>query len=415
MSYFLDYQSQYIDDNSKFILVEKSRRTGFTYATAYKMLLKCMQYPGHKVFYLANTERFADTFISTCKKIALIFNLILQEEYFQLKDLNKSTLSLPNGSSINGMSSNPDGLRGEGGTVVLDEFAIHKNQGELLAAATPMLDFTKNAQLIIISTHKGPTIFAQECKNPKYSKHRITLTEAAHQGLWKVRPGNYKSAEDLIDRTKAEHSLQQYQQEYDCQVMATGSQVISPEEYDACPQVNISTHIPDNVEYEDMVCGIDIGRTHDLTVCWVIGLKGDFLDTVSVLELNNVSIPEQTKILYPIVSHKKMTRVYIDQGTVGRGVSDGLCEELEYVRPANFNRNFKEEIAEELRKNVQHKRISLPKSPRIKEDLISMQTSHTISGQTSYNGSTEFSHADYFWACALANYAAKKISKVFVQ
>ena len=40
--YFLPYQARFIQDRAKHVLVEKGRRTGFTYATAYKAVEDCV-------------------------------------------------------------------------------------------------------------------------------------------------------------------------------------------------------------------------------------------------------------------------------------------------------------------------------------------------------------------------------------
>ena len=69
-----------------------------------------------------------------------------------------SVLEFANGRRIYSLSSNPNALAGKRGHVILDEFALHKDQRTLYRVAKPVTQW--GGQLEIISTHRGAgTVF----------------------------------------------------------------------------------------------------------------------------------------------------------------------------------------------------------------------------------------------------------------
>src|SRR5205085_7728050 len=113
-------------------------------------------------------------------------NAILGVAWNDPKLYTTESVTLPNGSRISGLSSNPRALRGKDGLIILDEVALHESQEELFRAAQGCV--IQKGKLWLLSTHNGPaTLFylkAREAENgtPDWSHYRVTLIDAVREG-----------------------------------------------------------------------------------------------------------------------------------------------------------------------------------------------------------------------------------------
>ena len=93
------------------------------------------------------------------------------------------------GRRIEALTSRPSNMRGRQGRVVMDEFAFHDDQTELLKAAIALLIW--GGCVRVISTHDGEdNPFNELIKEVRSGKragtvHRTTFNEAVEQGLYK--------------------------------------------------------------------------------------------------------------------------------------------------------------------------------------------------------------------------------------
>ncbi len=439
----LPYQKEYITDSlssyvKEFVIVEKSRRVGFTFAEACWSVRRRLVLKEHHYFSSAD-ERTSKEFIQYCVLWSRIFNLYLPPgQQIDVSKASSECLEMPNGSKIVAVSSNPRALRGKGGSVTLDEFAFHEDQERLFTAAQAVVQW--GGHLHIISTHNGPaTFFAELCKraqNPptqgfsagrKIWRHqRVTIYDAVKQGLAKKMPGdhhrfypdNKKAEEALIESIKATCSSDEaFQQEFCCKPLKLAA-LISAEEYDAVTMEAVPYELDMTRKYNSLSVGIDVGRVKDLTVVWVIEHGIDptanseqlkhVYRTVCILAMRNTDFPTQLERIKAILSHPAIERCLIDMGSVGRQLADDLQAEYgDIVTPVGITGPRKAQLCELLKKYVQYQLISMPPDNEIKEDVCSMSRVATAKGNLSYEGSTTFSHCDYFLGAALACMSAE--------
>jgi phage FluMu gp28-like protein len=156
-----------------------------------------------------------------------------------------------------------------------------------------------------------------------------------------------------------------------------------------------------------LFAGLDIGRKKDLTVLWVLELLGDVLYTRAVIELQNMSKPDQEKVLWPIMS--LMDRTCIDATGLGIGWADDAQKQFgQYrVEAVTFTNRVKEELAYPVRGRMEDQKLRIPYKPTIRADLRAVTKVTTTAGNIRFTAErSENGHADRFWALGLGVHAA---------
>ena len=203
--------------------------------------------------------------------------------------------------------------------------------------------------------------------------------------------------------------------------------LIQPHEYDALTLWHVPDHLDPHHAYNDLYAGLDVGRTHDLTVLWIVeqyvnvDATGEWdrydYKTVAVKSIRNQPIPTQYAMLSPLIAHPQVRSIAIDQGTVGRTLSDMILQDHpDRARPVNFSNPYKAKLAEQLKGYVQAQRLSMPKDDDlIRTDILSLKREASAGGYVTYNGRTSTTHCDFFWAAGMALDAAIEATGTGIQ
>lgn len=208
----MSYQQRWVADQSPLKIIEKSRRTGFTWAEASDNVLTAASNRaagGQNVYYIAYNQDMTIEYIQACAMWARMFNHAASEiedgfwdEDAADKHIKTYTIRFPDsGFRIVALSSRPSNLRGRQGTIVIDEAAFHEQLDELLKAALAMLIW--GGRVRVISTHNGVdnpfnTLLTDiRSGKRKGSMHRVVFKEAVMDGLFQrvcLRLGKHWSA-----------------------------------------------------------------------------------------------------------------------------------------------------------------------------------------------------------------------------
>lgn len=157
--------------------------------------------------------------------------------------------------------------------------------------------------------------------------------------------------------------------------------------------------------------GIDFGRRHDLTVCWSNASLGDVAQTVEVLELANMSTPDQVELLR--LRLQRARRVCLDYTGAGIGMGDYLVKEFGQWNPdkheygkielCTFSNTLKVEIFSKLRMAFEKRSLRVPVNRAVREDLHSVNRVSSDTGGITYRAPRGAGgHADRCTALALA-------------
>ena len=426
----LPYQQKWVLDESIMKLMEKSRRIGISFSTAYERVRKHSREDWSLDSWVSSRdEPTSRLVIRDCKAFAKILHVGAQDLGVQVLDEKGGSghvLSFANRTHINSVAGNPDVFAGKGGDVLLDEFALRQEPRDVFAIAGPTIDW--GGTLAIVSTHRGSGNFfnalireIREDGNPKgFSHHRVTLQDALEQGLLyklqtKFRPGDKRLEMDEADYFDYQRSRaadeETFLQEYMCVPGDDNAAFLSYDLIASCEyregeawQTELASAA------HPLFVGVDVGRDRDLTVIWVIERVSDAKFTRRVIELDRRSFDEQEAILYAILALPQMRRCCIDQTGLGRQFAERAIKRFgEYrVEGLHFTGAVKEELAYPVRAAFEDRSVRIPHDPKIRADLRGIKKETTAAGNIRFVGErSDNGHCDRFWALALALHAAK--------
>lgn len=430
-SFMLPYQTRWIEDRSLMRLMEKSRRVGVSYGTAYRKVRDHAKVKRRADSWVSSRDEVsAKLFIQDCKIFAGMFKIAAEDlGELVLDDKGNSSyrLRFANGTDINSVSSNPDAFAGKGGDVDLDEFALRKDPGMVFAIASPTIDW--GGSLGIISTHRGSGNYfntlireIREKGNPKgFSLHRVTLQDALDQHfLWKLQT-KLPDGDPRLEMDEADYFTYQrnrardeetFQQEYMCVPADDNSAFIPYSLLDACfhPAGEAWRIETKDAASRELFCGIDIGRHHDLTSLTVVERTGGLYLVRERIDLQGVPFSAQERIVWPWV--QACRRTCIDNTGLGMQFAERAQERFGKgkVEPVTFTSATKEELAYPVRSAFEDKAIRIPfDDDALISDIRAIKRETTAAGNVRFGADRgDQGHADRFWGLALALHAGKR-------
>lgn len=427
---FLPYQERWILDIARLKLMEKARQIGLSWSTAYAAVERTAMAGAKWDQWISSRDDLqARLVIEDCKMFAKLLQFAAEDLGEVVIDADRKisayVLHFANGRRIHSMSSNPDAQAGKRGGRVLDEFALHPDPRKLWSIAYPGITWGGNME--VISTHRGSGNFfnllireIREHKNPKkISLHRVTLQDALDQGFLYKLQRSLPDDHEVKGMTEAQYfdfiksgcaDDESFQQEYMCRPADDATAFL---EYDLIAGCEYGQgeqwEVDCSVERTEgrLFAGLDIGRKKDLTVLWVLELLGDVLYTRMVVELKNMSKPDQEAVLWPIMAN--LDRCCLDYTGLGIGWGDDAQRRFgEYrVETVTFTPRVKETLAYPVRGKMEDKKLRIPYKPEIRADLRAVTKETTAAGNIRFTAErSENGHADRFWALGLAVHAA---------
>lgn len=423
-TYFLPYQAKWIEDDSRLKIMEKSRQIGISYGTAYSAVRRAAAADARlDVWVSSRDDTQAKLFLQDCKAWAGILqsacNDLGEVIFDQSNGFSAFVLEFASGRRIWSLSSNPNALAGKRGHVILDEFALHKDQRLLYRIAKPVT--TWGGQLEIISTHRGAaTVFNEiirdiaEKGNPMgWSHHKVTLADAVAAGLVgrinAKRPAkDQETDQEFLARTRREClDEEQWQQEYCCVPTDDSSafitwEMITQAETDAKAWSAEQLATSKNPLY----LGMDVGRKKDLTVIDVGELIGDVMHDRLRVEMQGRKFAEQEQELWRLLALPGIKRACLDATGLGMQLAERARERYGWkVEAVTFTGPAKEEMAFGLRRRLEDRKLRLFRDANLRADLRGIKKETTAAGNIRFVGEAEDSHCDRFWALALREHA----------
>jgi phage FluMu gp28-like protein len=426
-TYFLPFQAAWLRDKSGLRIMEKGRQIGLSYSTSYGAVTDAATGP-HDVWVSSRDDFQAKLFIRDCQK----WSSFLQIAAADLGQVvvsddgqhSASVLEFASGCRIYSLSSNPNALAGKRGHVILDEFALHKDQRLLYRIAKPVTQW--GGQLSIISTHRGAgTVFneiirdIQERGNPMgWSHHRVTIQDAVASGIVEkinAKAGRAETREGFLARMRREClDEEQWLQEYCCQPVDDATAFLGYELIAGCfyaaGEEAAALAAPLESTTHPLFVGVDVGRDHDLTVIWVFEKVAGVFFTRRVIELKAQTFEAQERELGLVLSLPGVRRCCIDSTGIGRQFAERAQKRFGTykVEQVHFTGPVKEELAFPLRAAFEDKALRLPRSEALMTDLRSIRKETTAAGNIRFGADRgKNGHADRFWALALALHAGK--------
>jgi len=410
----LPYQRQDVESDDRFRWCCWARQTGKSFTKSLRRLLRGLSRHRTQVFLSAGERQSAELMQKVrqhCQALAVACEFV-GNRFFARTGYRQLEIHLPNGVRILGLPANPQTARGFTGDVLLDEFAMHGFDREIWAAMFPTV-LRGGGELDVASTPKGcSNVFYQLSTNDRFARSTVNLPEAIRQGL----------NVDLEEVRRALGDEELFRQEFLCEFLDESTAYLTYAQIAACEDPALDRDTPPHrLESAggDLYAGVDVGRRRDLTVIWVLArcgrvseisdLKSPLLETRAVYELSNVPFRKQYALLSEVLRLSSVRRCCIDAGGIGMQLAESAAEDFgaHRVERVVFTAALKETLAAQLRIAAEDGRLRIPADERIRHDWHSLQRSVTSSGHVRFDaGRAGDSHADRFWAGALAIHAA---------
>jgi len=423
--YWTPDQLRWIRDDSPLKLCEKSRRIGWTYATSFRRVLKAMRTPGLDCWVGTRDLTSAKEFLRYCLRWVKLAETVCKIIAPDLDDpdLAEDTvfcIVFPNNARIYVLSSNPDAFASKGGDIVLDEFALHKDQNLLWQVAQPTAAVW-GYQIEVISTHRGRgTLFNRFCQDARdhnkmrWSHYKLDIVSALRNGLMQrlnaVRSRRglpAETIESMCARLRRECATdEQWRQEYMCEPTDDLGALLSYELIDRQSRPGAEILLDAPLEPRpDIRLGMDIGRVKDRSVICVIQNTGAGIWTTRALVImRNCPWHEQFETLENTwqIWHPRAGR--IDSTGIGSMLAEEAARKIDArILGIDFTLQSKDRMASGMLRAFQDAAILIPDDADLRDDLHRIEMVVSDARNIRYVASSgEEGHADRFWSLALA-------------
>jgi phage FluMu gp28-like protein len=400
------YQQRYLRDGARWKAACWSRQTGKTFTTTLEAVLDALQAEAEGrlarwTILSISRDRALDA-METGVKLHL---RAIGAAYEELTDASlgaeelAAMVRLPGGSYIRAIASRPETARGMSDNLILDEFAHHQDNRAVWRALVPVVS-RPGLRLRVISTPNGAGDMFHEIMETGldglFSRHVVTIHDAVADGL----------PRDIEELRRAAHDPDTFAQEYECAFLDRSSRHwLALEDLLAC---RLERPLP---QYGGAPCyvGMDIAARADLTVIAVLEETGDVLAVRELAALRRASFGAQLAELDRIMRQYRVVRVAMDQTGMGEmPVEEARRRHGGYrVEGVLFTASRRLDLAVALRDRFERRRIRIPHDTELMADLRSVRAEPGLAGVPRLIAEREAgSHADRFWALALACAAA---------
>ncbi len=425
-AYFMPYQQRWLDDTSRYKIVEKSRRIGLTYVQSYEDMLDAARAENPMdVWFSSADESAAKEYILYIAQWARIFNIAAQDlgetVISKNDDIKALTVQFATGKRINALTSNPKAFRSKGGKLVLDEFAFHADQEAMWNAARPIITWGYPVRILSTYNGKGNRYYRMvsetkkaiaEGRKPLWSLHSITIVQAVEDGLADRITGRTLTAAERAEWIEREREgcggEDAWQQEYMCEPVDESSAwlpwelIVSAEHADAGHAEKLESE-------GECYIGWDVARTQDKSVIWVVQRVGDVFWTRAVATMKRKQFAEQLHTFDGLMRLFNARRACIDETGLGKPIVEEAQSRwgIYRVEGVNFSSAVKQHLATHGKQLFEDKRVRIPMSRDIRESHHAVRKMTTVAGNARFDADrNEAGHADEFWAHMLALHAA---------
>lgn len=377
------YQRAFLEDRSRFRAVLKSRQIGFSYALALDALLEAAG--GRDAVIVSASQDQADLLIGYAQRHA-------EKLGVELLALSRSELVLDSGAKVVSRPANARTVQGFSGSLYMDEFAWMQDARKMWEAAVPVIVAVKGRLTVCSTPYDQGSLFHQliedpEQRYPQFSRQRIPLSDAVAQGL----PVDVEELRGLFDADA-------FRRLFECAWFDDAESYFTFKEVQACVGdcLDLTADAP-------LYGGYDVGRTTDASELMLVE-SGDAVAVRVRKTLKRAPFAEQKAVLESHLRAYRVKQLHID----ATGMGANLAEDLQrahpgVVRPVWFTQALKEELAVNLKKLFEERKIVIPNDPNLIAQIHGIKRIAKAQGFSYDSGrNKEIGHADAFWALALA-------------
>lgn len=460
---FLPYQREVIDDEHIAQLIEKGRQEGLSWALAYKAQKWTGKEGRYSTYFATKTKILAKQFINDAANWAKLSKIIksvgdstsegsvkVENKNGDEVEVNTYSINFNNGLEIVALSSNADAMRGWRGYKIADEFAIHKQQAEMLDSILPSRMW--RFPFSLCSTHKGITSefnkLIKKCRNgdlgDDWNLISIPIQRAVAEGLLEKiykRPFTEQDRQEWLANLEREEGQRRWKQEYCCIPEDEAGAFFTYDLLVACEMEDIAyddiqKFSGEQQEQEALkwfqlmrlaasglgkgtfYVGMDIGRDINYTVLALIEDVAGVKFIRAIAALDKISFSVQQDCARHWLNIARFRRMCVDNRGMGRETverlqkgGDGRRGYGEYaVEKIDFSLVLKEKMAYAVYQALTDRTLKILPNDILRDDFHSIRKETTDAGNVRYvakqNDTDPNSHGDYYTAVSLALHAA---------
>ena len=463
------WQNRYIRSMSRFSVLVKSRRTGFSFITSMKGTVKSQDLD--RVAYTKQFVSYNESdAVEKINYAAQFYDSLPVNVRKPCKTNNKTELDFldKNGKTISRLISIPcRPPRGKGGDIALDEFAIYqpKMSDAVYTAALPVI--SRGGCIEMGSSPLGKIgkfyeIYTDRDRYKSYERYNIPWWFSS--GLCTDVPTAIKLAPemstedrvftfgtDIIKEIYNSMELEAFQQEYECRFIDEAASYISLELiYENTPgrnnedkliELSQDENITDeeywefdrNVDFvaytdEDeailhynkdlhgypLFLGFDVAKHRDAMSIYLIGVKDGKKRSFARIERKKMTYEAQGDICDKLMSELPIFRGAIDRTGSGDAVFERLHKKFgDKIEGVYFSPEMKEQLAIEAKRGLEQHEFMLENEKDFHSQIHSIKRMDAIGKYFRYDAArNEKGHADSFWSWALAGFASMDAKKI---
>jgi len=417
------YQKKFLNDTSKFRLINKSRRVGMTQTISWEATYRALTIPNTHVAILSASERLAKDVMTTVKDAFTSFSETMAElgatgSIPKTGVYSKTDVTFPQiNSRIQSLPCNPKTARGPTITdLYLDEFAHPDNADEVFGAVFPTISLDRGDISSRITVNSTPLAklgaYYRLTEMAKTPKGKFINYHIIH---WSECPRLKKN----IGFIKASMDDDRFRREF-CNEFVDETLVALPfETIKDCVDESLTNDFDLSQTKNSVYIGIDYGKVVDSTVIIVVEITEDEVIIRHIMEFkptknNPASYKEASNYILRNVPRWKPSRVVVDILGPGEACIEMLKELGSMVKGETLSWVYKDRMFNHLKTLFLDRKIKIPNNEELINQLHAIQKKNLESGVTRYTHPTKglIQHDDYVWALCLACYAAMTGSSI---
>jgi hypothetical protein len=328
-----DYQKDIVKlfERERFVICKMPRQVGKTTIVVGIILHHALFNENYRIAILANKEKQAHEILG---RIQLAYEHLPKWLQQGIKEWNKGSIELENGSIIQAEATGSSAIRGTSQNLVyLDEFAFVPNniQESFFSSVYPTISSGSTTKVLITSTPNGLNLFYKlwvDSENERNSYRRIDVH-------WSDVPGRDEAwKEETIRNT----SKEQFRQEFECEFLGSSNTLISPEVLrrlvfnEPIKQTEHFKlfHEPRQTGLYVMMVDVSRGLGGDYSAFVVYDISEAPYKVVATYRNNNISPLLFPEVIYNTARNFFNAHVLVEINDIGQQVVDILHEDLEY-------------------------------------------------------------------------------------
>lgn len=327
--YQKDILANYITNRN--ICLNQSRQSGKTSIVTAIILHFAIFNKSKRIAILANKEEQA---IEILERIQITFEYLPAWLKGGVKEWNKKTVLLENGTKIVAAASSSSAIRGKSQSMLfIDELAFVPHWDQFSSSVLPTLSSGKRSRLIFASTPNGLNHFYQYCEGAKQDINGFWYKEVP---WWNV-PGRDEAWKERVLK-EINYDMEKFEAEYCCSFLGSSGTLVSGWKLKLMQSTQpifksdglSQFQAPKDGHKYVMTVDTSRGKGLDYSAFQVIDVTGQQFTQVCTFRSNQILPYDYAVIVHRIAMTYNQAHVLVEINDIGDMVSHFLWEDFEY-------------------------------------------------------------------------------------